>query len=68
MGVQNFIGQLPYLIAPWFLWIMSYDGFFANQAEGASGLAIIIAIIVIGVGILPAIFLRERFKSKSNKE
>jgi GPH family glycoside/pentoside/hexuronide:cation symporter len=25
MGVQNFIGQLPYLIAPWFLWIMQSE-------------------------------------------
>jgi len=62
MGIQNFIGQLPYLVAPWFLWIMSYDGFFKNQADGAAGLAVIIAVVVIGVGIVPAIFLRERFK------
>jgi len=68
MGVQNFIGQLPYLIAPWFLWIMSYKGFFKDQVEGASGLAIIIAVIVIGVGILPAIFLKERFKDFTKKD
>lgn len=68
MGVQNFIGQLPYLIAPWFLWIMSYKGFFKNQAEGAAGLAIIIAVVVIGTGILPAIFLRERFQGFKDAE
>jgi GPH family glycoside/pentoside/hexuronide:cation symporter len=61
MGVQNFIGQLPYLIAPWFLWIMSNEKFFENQKEGAAGLALIIGIIVMVFGILPAIFLRERF-------
>lgn len=61
MGVQNFIGQLPYLIAPWFLWIMSYEGFFENQKEGAAGLAIIIGVVVMVLGILPAIFLKERF-------
>jgi len=63
MGVQNFIGQLPYLVAPWFLWIMSYEGFFKDQVSGARGLAIIIAVLVIAIGILPAIFLRERFKN-----
>ncbi|MDX1740936.1 MAG: MFS transporter, partial [Rhodothermales bacterium] len=62
MGTQNFIGQLAYLVSPWFLWIMTYEGFFENQADGAAGLAIIIAVFTIGIGILPAIFLRERFK------
>jgi GPH family glycoside/pentoside/hexuronide:cation symporter len=62
MGVQSFMGQLPFLVAPWFLWIMTYEGFFKDQVAGAAGLAIIIAIIVISIGILPAIFLKERFK------
>jgi GPH family glycoside/pentoside/hexuronide:cation symporter len=61
MGVQNFIGQLAYVVSPWFLWIMTYEGWFADQMEGASVLAIIIGVFAIGLGILPAIFLRERF-------
>ena len=61
MGVQSFIGQLAYVVTPWFLWIMTYEGFFADQVAGASGLAVIIAVVVICVGILPAVFLRERF-------
>jgi len=67
MGVQNFIGQLPYLVAPWFLWIMSYEGFFEDQVAGASGLAIVISLVVISIGVLPAIFLKERFKEVSTK-
>ena len=63
MGVQNFIGQIPYMISPWFLWIMQNEGWFDNMVDGAAGLSIIIAVIVIGIGILPAIFLRERFKN-----
>jgi len=59
MGVQNFLGQFAYMISPWFLWIMTYEGFFKDQISGAAGLAIIIAIVTIGIGILPAIFLRE---------
>jgi len=59
MGTSNFIGQLAYVASPWFLWIMSYEGFFANQADGAAGLAIIVAVVVIAIGVLPAIFLRE---------
>ncbi len=62
MGVQNFIGQLAYLVSPWFLWIMSNKDWYATQVEGARWLAVGIGIMAIAVGILPAIFLRERFK------
>lgn len=62
MAVQSFMGQLAYLISPWFLWIMQYDLLFDDLVSGARGLAVIVGISVICVGILPAIFLRERFK------
>ncbi len=62
MGVQNFIGQTVYLVTPWLLLIMQYEGWFDGMAEGAAGLAIIIGLITIAIGILPAIFLRERFQ------
>lgn len=68
MAVQNFMGQLAYLIAPWFLWIMQYDVLFDDLMAGASWLAIVIAIAVIGIGILPAIFLKERFQEMAVKE
>jgi GPH family glycoside/pentoside/hexuronide:cation symporter len=68
MAVQNFMGQLAYLIAPWFLWIMQYDVLFDDLMSGASWLAIVIAIAVIGIGILPAIFLKERFQETAVKE
>ncbi|MCO4769926.1 MAG: MFS transporter [Deltaproteobacteria bacterium] len=61
MGTQNFIGQLAYVVSPWFLWFMTNKDWFPDQVEGARWLAIIIGVVVIGLGILPAIFLRERF-------
>ena len=60
MGVQNFMGQLAYVVAPWFLLIMQAE-MFDGMVDGASYLAVAIGVLVIGVGILPAIFLRERF-------
>jgi GPH family glycoside/pentoside/hexuronide:cation symporter len=60
MGTQNFIGQLAYVVSPWFLWIMTYKGFFADQVSGAAGLAIIVAAVAMGLGVLPALVLRER--------
>ncbi len=62
MGTQNFIGQLAYLISPWFLWMMQYEPLFDDIVDGAAGLAFAIGVVVIAVGVLPAIFLRERFK------
>ncbi|MBK7670044.1 MAG: MFS transporter [bacterium] len=60
MGTQNFIGQTAFMVSPWFLWIMTYKGFFRDQIAGAAGLAIVLAVVVAGLGILPAIVLRER--------
>ncbi len=68
MGTQNFIGQLAYVVSPWFLWIMTYEGFFPDQVSGAAGLAIIIAVVAAGLGILPAVLLRERMQSLAQAE
>ena len=60
MGTQNFIGQFAYMISGYFLAITNLD-YFESMADGAAGLAIAIGAVVIVVGVLPAIFLRERF-------
>ncbi|MBN1336814.1 MAG: MFS transporter [Deltaproteobacteria bacterium] len=61
MGVQNFLGQLAYVVSPWFLWIMTHEAWFDDQLSGAAGLAILIGVVAAGLGVLPAIFLRERY-------
>lgn len=68
MGTQNFIGQTAFMVSPWFLWIMTYKGFFPDQVSGAAGLAIILAIVVASLGVLPAIFLRERMAGIASAE
>lgn len=62
MGVQNFMGQLAYMLSPWFLWFMALEPLHDSMVDGAAWLALLIGIAVIGIGILPAIFLKERFK------
>ena len=64
MAVQNFMGQVAWLVAPWFLWFMQNDMLFEDMVEGAGWLAIIIGTFTIVIGILPAIFLKERSKKK----
>jgi GPH family glycoside/pentoside/hexuronide:cation symporter len=68
MGVQNFIGQLAYVISPWFLWIMTNQNWFADQVAGAKGLAVGVGVTAAGLGVLPAIFLRERLKDVAAAE
>ena len=67
MGVQNFFGYIAYMISPYFLAIM-YLPVFGDVVTGASYLAMVIAVVVVGLGILPAIFLRERFKDIAAEE
>jgi GPH family glycoside/pentoside/hexuronide:cation symporter len=68
MGVQNFFSQLAYVISPWFLLVMQYEPLFDDMVTGAAGLAIAIGVVSAGVGILPAIFLREPFSAKATRE
>ncbi len=74
MGTQNFIGQLAFVVSPWFLLIMNSGRFFRNEAgepdqiAGAFGLAVVIGLVVIALGILPAIFLRERMADVAQAE
>jgi GPH family glycoside/pentoside/hexuronide:cation symporter len=58
---MNFMGQFAWISLPWFYAIMENDRLFSDSVEGARTLAIIIGIFVAVVGVMPAIFLRERF-------
>ena len=68
MGVQNFIGNIAYMISPYFLAIMYSESMFDNVVDGAASLAIVIAVVVVALGVLPAIFLRERFKHSTEED
>ena len=67
MGVQNFFGNIAYMISPYFLAIM-YMPVFGDVVTGAGYLAMVICVVVIALGILPAILLRERFKDVATAE
>ncbi len=67
MGVQNFFGNIAYMISPYFLAIMFLPQF-GDVVTGAGYLAMVIAGVVIVLGILPAIFLRERFKNVGGED
>ncbi|MBW6513200.1 MAG: MFS transporter [Candidatus Syntrophosphaera sp.] len=54
----NTVGQLAWLGVPWFYAIMS-STLFRDTVHGARTLAIAVGILVAGLGVIPAIFLRE---------
>ncbi len=60
-GASNFVGQLPWLIAPWCWAIMHNKTWFSDIVQGGRTLSIIIGVFIIGAGILPAIFNKEYF-------
>ncbi|MBT8137517.1 MAG: MFS transporter [Gammaproteobacteria bacterium] len=66
MGVQNWIGQPVWMIAGYYVYFT--QNWFDDMRTGAASLAIIMGIIVIALGILPAILLRERFKDVAISE
>jgi GPH family glycoside/pentoside/hexuronide:cation symporter len=61
MGVMNFMGQFAWISLPWFYAIMENDRLFSDSVEGARTLAIVIGVFVAIVGIMPAIFCKEKF-------
>jgi len=54
----NTVGQLAWLGVPWFYALMS-STLFRDTVHGARVLAVAVGIAVAGLGIIPAIFLRE---------
>jgi GPH family glycoside/pentoside/hexuronide:cation symporter len=60
-GASNFIGQLAWVIAPWFFKIMDNKSWFTDIVHGARILSIILGGFIVVGGILPAIFIKERF-------
>jgi glycoside/pentoside/hexuronide:cation symporter, GPH family len=67
MGTQNFVGQFAYVVSPWFLWIMN-GGRFGDQLSGARWLGVAVALCTLILGILPAVFLRERMATLATAE
>lgn len=60
MAVSQWIGQMAWMIAPWF-WVIIYDStLYESAAVGSRELAIWVGIICLIFGIIPAIFCKER--------
>lgn len=59
MGFSQTIGQMAWMIVPWFWVIIADPDLFSTQAVGVHRLAIIVGAICIVLGIMPALFCKE---------
>lgn len=64
----NIIGQIPWLCVPWFYAFVANKDLFSNPVQGARTLAIAVGVAVALLGIMPALFCREQFKSSPKIE
>ena len=59
----NTVGQIAWLGVPWFYAIMANKNLFRDTVHGARTLAIGVGITVAVLGIIPALFCREKLTS-----
>ncbi len=73
MGFSQTVGQIAWMIVPWFWVIIADPKIFNTQAEGVHKLAVVVGILGLILGILPALFCKEidqtnlQNREKSNK-
>lgn len=67
MAVSQWMGQMAWMIAPWF-WVLIYDpNLFASAPEGARILAVWVGTLCMILGIMPAFFNKEMKLPKGTK-
>jgi GPH family glycoside/pentoside/hexuronide:cation symporter len=68
MAVSQWIGQIAWMIAPWF-WVIIYDSsLYESAAVGSRELAIWVGILCLVFGIIPALFCKERALPENTAE
>ncbi|MCX6319764.1 MAG: MFS transporter [Bacteroidetes bacterium] len=59
MAMSQIMGQIAWMIAPWFWFLISRPELFPNAPTGVRNLSIWVGILCVVMGILPAIFCKE---------
>ncbi len=59
MGFSQTLGQVAWMIVPWFWAIIANPNLFESQAHGVRSLSLIVGGICIVLGIMPALFCKE---------
>lgn len=64
MAFSQTIGQIAWMIVPWFWVLVANPDLFADQATGVRQLSIVVGVACMLLGLLPAIFCRGIDSSK----
>jgi len=68
MAVSQWMGQVAWMIAPWF-WVIIYEpSIFESAPEGARKLAILVGGLCMILGIMPALFNKEIIVPDENEK
>ena len=59
MAFSQTIGQVAWMIVPWFWVIIADPALFKTQAEGVHKLSIVVGLACMLLGVLPALFCKE---------
>lgn len=59
MAVSQFMGQMAWMIAPWFWYIIYRPDIYHSAPEGARNLAIWVGALCLVLGVMPALFCKE---------
>lgn len=59
MGFSQTIGQIAWMIVPWFWALIANPDLFDTQAQGVHRLSIVVGAVCIALGVLPALFCKE---------
>ncbi len=70
MAFSQVVGQIAWMVVPWFWVLIANPNLFDTQAEGVRTLSVIVAGICIVLGVLPAIFCKgiDSSKMENRKE
>jgi len=67
MAVSQFMGQIAWMIAPWF-WVIIYDqSIYHSAPEGARNLSVWVGGLCMVLGIMPALFNKEKVDLDKDK-
>lgn len=58
MGFSQTIGQIAWMIVPWFWVLIANEKIYATQAEGVRELSVVVGLACVVLGLLPAMFCK----------
>ncbi len=69
MAFSQTFGQMAWVIVPWFWVIIANPDLFETQADGVHQLAVVVGVVCMILGIMPALFCKEaELKVDPNKQ